>query len=84
MKLIKTLLFTIIALFSLSAMADIGVQTDNGDSQAFSDPNLKEDAQQDLQNDRNALQVDSEFDDQNRSSADAAGDGRSDSAGGRR
>jgi hypothetical protein len=76
MKTIRTLFFVIIALFSLSALADVGIQTDNGYDQTFSDPTLKENAQQDMQNDRNAIQQDANTAQENHDAAEAEGDAR--------
>jgi hypothetical protein len=61
MKSITLLIFAILTLFSLTASAEVTVQTYNGYDHTYSDPNLREDADQDVQDTRDAV-ADDEFD----------------------
>lgn len=56
MKVLQTLLFMMLTLLSLSATA-LTVQSGNYDK-TFSDPGLREDADQDYQDDKDAYQED--------------------------
>jgi hypothetical protein len=79
MQTLKILFFISIALFSLSSLADVTVQTDNGYDQTFADPNLKEDAQQDMQYDRSTVEEDANTAQENHAAAEADGDARNES-----
>jgi hypothetical protein len=58
MKFMRGLMLVFLAVFSLGVAADVTVETYHGDDQTFSDPQLKENVEQDAQDAKDDVRED--------------------------